>query len=231
MHLASIILQIPKIFYNFFRSGTTSCVVPGVMVLGKCANRLTSDGECAYDSSMKPVLVLMAPGFEEIELTAPVDILRRLEIPVVTAGVKSRQVEGAHGMVMNAEMLMVDAVADDYSGIILPGGPASWLLRDTPGVLSLVRAMQKEDKLVAAICAAPIALEAAGVLAGRRCTCYPGVEGDLKSAAEVVGEPAVTDGLLVTGRGPGAALEFGFALGVALGKAEQVAALRVAMCV
>ena len=184
-----------------------------------------------YDASMKPVLVLMAPGFEEIELVAPVDILRRLEIPVVTAGVKGRYVEGAHGMVMSAEMLLVDVDEADYSGIILPGGPASWLLRDTPAVLALVRAMHKAGKLVAAICAAPIALEAAGVLAERRCTCYPGVEGDLKSAAEVVAEPAVTDGLLVTGRGPGAALEFGFALGVALGKDEQVAALRDSMCV
>ena len=195
------------------------------------ASYLTKGTQCGYDASMKPVLVLMAPGFEEIELTAPVDILRRLEIPVVTAGLKSRSVEGAHGMTMQAEMLMVDVNADDYSGIILPGGPASWLLRDTPGVLSLVRAMHGAEKLVAAICAAPIALEAAGVLNGRRVTCYPGVEGDLKSAAEIVAEAAVTDGLLVTGRGPGAALEFGFALGCALGKAEQVEALRVAMCV
>lgn len=184
-----------------------------------------------YDAGMKPMLVLMAPGFEEIELTAPVDILRRLDIPVTTAGVKGRAVEGAHGMVMQADMLLVDVKAEDYDGIILPGGPASWLLRDTPAVLALVREMNAAGKLVAAICAAPIALEAAGVLQGRRCTCYPGVEGDLKSAAEVVAEPAVTDGLLVTGRGPGAALEFGFALGVALGKEEQVAALRVGMCV
>ena len=180
---------------------------------------------------MKPLLVLMAPGFEEIELTAPIDILRRLEIPVVTAGLKGREVEGAHGMVVKAEKLVVDVNPVDYDGIILPGGPASWLLRDTPAVLSLVRSMHQEGKLVAAICAAPIALEAAGVLNGRRVTCYPGVEGDLKSAAEVVAEPAVTDGKLVTGRGPGAALEFGFALGAALGKAEQVAQLRVAMCV
>ena len=180
---------------------------------------------------MKPILVLMAPGFEEIELTAPIDILRRLEIPVVTAGVKGRYVEGAHGMVMAADMLMVDVEAGDYDGIILPGGQASWLLRDTPGVLSLVRAMHKAGKLVAAICAAPIALEAAGVLSGRQVTCYPGVEGELKSAAQVLAQPTVVDGLLVTGRGPGAALEFGFALGTVLGKAEQVAELRVAMCV
>lgn len=198
------------------------------MLFSSC---LTSRGGGGYDGGMKPLLVLMAPGFEEIELTAPIDILRRLEIPVVTAGVQGRQVEGAHGITILAEKLMVDVEAADYDGIILPGGPASWLLRDTPAVLRLVREMQQEGKLVAAICAAPIALEAAGVLKERRATCYPGVEGDLKSAAEVCGEPAVTDGMLVTGRGPGAALEFGFAIGCALGKEEQVAALRKAMCV
>ena len=192
---------------------------------------MTNRHASGYDACMKPILVLMAPGFEEIELTAPIDILRRLEIPVVTAGVKGRYVEGAHGMVMAADMLMVDVEAGDYDGIILPGGQASWLLRDTPGVLSLVRAMHKAGKLVAAICAAPIALEAAGVLSGRQVTCYPGVEGELKSAAQVLAQPTVVDGLLVTGRGPGAALEFGFALGTVLGKAEQVAELRVAMCV
>ena len=192
---------------------------------------MTNRAASGYDVCMKPILVLMAPGFEEIELTAPIDILRRLEIPVVTAGVKGRYVEGAHGMVMAADMLMVDVEAGDYDGIILPGGQASWLLRDTPGVLSLVRAMHKAEKLVAAICAAPIALEAAGVLSGRQVTCYPGVESELKSAAQVLAQPTVVDGLLVTGRGPGAALEFGFALGTVLGKAEQVAELRVAMCV
>ena len=180
---------------------------------------------------MKPILVFLPPGVDEIEFSAPVDILRRLDVPVITAGVQGRQVEGAHGITMKADMLMVDVEEDKFDGIILPGGAASWLLRDTPGVLKLVRSMNAAGKLVAAICAAPIALEAAGVLAGRRCTCYPGVEGELKSAAEVVAEPAVTDGQLVTGRGPGAALEFGFALGAALGKAEQVSALRAAMCV
>lgn len=194
-------------------------------------NGLTNGVSGRYDAGMKPILVLMAPGFEEIELVAPIDILRRLEIPVVTAGVQGRSVEGAHGVVMQAEMLMVDVNTADYDGIILPGGPASWLLRDTPAVLGLVREMHAAGKLVAAICAAPIALEAAGVLKGRRCTCYPGVAGELKSAAEVLAEPAVTDGQLVTGRGPGAALEFGFALGIALGKAEQVSSLRKAMCV
>lgn len=178
---------------------------------------------------MKPLLVLLAPGFEEIEFSAPVDILRRLDVPVITAGVKGRLVEGAHGISMRSDMLLVDVEAEDFDGVILPGGAASWLLRDTPAVLKLVRAMHKAEKLVAAICAAPIALEAAGVLAERKVTCYPAeaVTNDIKSAT-LCDEPAVTDGNIITGRGPGAALEFGFALGAYLGK--DVDSLRKEMC-
>ncbi len=182
---------------------------------------------------MEPVLVLMAPGFEEIELSAPVDILRRLEIPVVLAGVAGRRAEGAHGLVMEADMLLVDVDAAHYSGVILPGGPASWTLRDTPAVLKLTRDMAAAGKLVAAICAAPIALEKAGLLKGRNITCYPAkaVTDDIVSAASISDKPAVTDGNIVTGRGPGAALEFGFEIGNYLGKSKQVAALRQEMCV
>ncbi|MDO5465373.1 MAG: DJ-1/PfpI family protein [Akkermansia sp.] len=175
---------------------------------------------------MKAILVLLAPGFEEIEFTAPVDILRRLGISVVTAGVQGREVEGAHGITMQADTLLSEVKGGDYAGIVLPGGAASWLLRDTPAVLQLVSEMNAEGKMVAAICAAPIALEAAGVLSGRRITCYPAeaVVADIPSAAEITTEPTVTDGNIITGRGPGAALEFGFALGAYLGK--DVASLR-----
>ena len=178
---------------------------------------------------MKPLIVLLAPGFEEIEFSAPVDILRRLEVPVTTAGVKGRMVEGAHGIVMQADMLLVDVDAQDYDGVILPGGAASWLLRDTPAVLKLVREMNAAGELVAAICAAPIALEAAGVLKGKTVTCYPAeaVTKDITSAT-IKESPAVTDGNIITGRGPGAALEFGFALGAYFGK--DVATLRKEMC-
>lgn len=178
---------------------------------------------------MKPILVLLAPGFEEIEFSAPVDILRRLDIPVITAGVQGRQVEGAHGITMKADMLMVDVEEDKFDGIILPGGAASWLLRDTPGVLKLVRQMNTAGKLVAAICAAPIALEAAGVLKEKKVTCYPAdaVTQDIKSAT-LCDCPTVTDGNIITGRGPGAALEFGFALGAYFDK--DVESLRKEMC-
>ncbi len=182
---------------------------------------------------MEPVLVLMAPGFEEVELTAPVDILRRLGIPVTTAGVKGRQVEGAHGMVMQADMLLVDVEPERFGGVILPGGAAAWLLRDTPAVLKLVKAMHAANKLVGAICAAPIVLEAADILKGRHVTCYPAKEVTeaLVSAVDIAESPTVTDGLIVTGRGPGAAFAFGFALAAALGMGSQAEALRREMCI
>ncbi|MCH5285582.1 MAG: DJ-1/PfpI family protein [Akkermansiaceae bacterium] len=180
----------------------------------------------------QPVIVLVAPGFEEVELVAPVDILRRLGIEVVLAGVSGLTVEGAHGICVRADMLLVDVEPEKYCGVILPGGQAAWTLRDTPAALALVREMHSAEKLVAAICAAPIVLEAAGVLSGRRVTSYPapGVRDELTSVKCISEEQAVTDGHIITGRGPGAALDFGFALGAYLGCESRIAALKEEMC-
>lgn len=183
-----------------------------------------------YMESMNPVLVIVAPNFEELELTAPVDIMRRLGIPVVLAGLNALEVTGAHGITLKADMLMADVKPADYSGIVLPGGPASWTLRDTPAVLELVREMHAAGKLVGAICAAPLALEAAGVISGRRVTCWPGVASELTSPAEVTSCATETDGNIVTGRGPGAAMEFGFALASYCGLAAEVAEERAGFC-
>ncbi len=181
---------------------------------------------------MKSLLVLMAPGFEEIELTAPVDILRRLGVQITLVGVESLHVEGAHGMMMQADMLLVDVDDRLYDGVILPGGQASWVLRDTPAVLRLVEAMDHAKKLVAAICAAPIALEAAGVIAGKRVCCYPAeaVTSALQSVASIEDAPVVQDGHVITGRGPGAAFDFAFALGEYCCDQSAVAAMREEMC-
>lgn len=174
----------------------------------------------------------MAPGFEEVELTAPVDILRRLGISVHLAGVEGLTVKGAHGLTVRSDMLLVDVDAEAYRGIILPGGAASWALRETPAVLALVREMHRDGKLVAAICAAPIVLEAAGVLADRSITCYPAadVRADVASAKETLESQVVVDGNIITGRGPAAALDFGYALGAYLGCEQAVPKLKEDMC-
>lgn len=182
---------------------------------------------------MKSILVLMAPGFEEIELTAPVDILRRLGFSVLTAGLLVQRVEGAHGMVMEADALLQDVCAEKFDALVIPGGKASWLLRDTPAVLDLVRHMHAEKKLIAAICAAPLVLEAAGIAQGLTISCYPSdaVRKDLKSVAKISDAPTSTCGNIVTARGAGAALEFGLAIAHSLGKPQEATAMRQEMCI
>lgn len=177
------------------------------------------------------ILVLMAPGFEEVEFCTPVDILRRLNIPVVTASVGEREVKSARGISMRADILLHDVDESEVGGIILPGGAGSWVLRDTPEALRLVRMVHEKGGLVAAICAAPIALRAAGVLNGKRVTAYPADEviAAVSEVATVTHAPVERDGHIITGRGPGAAFEFGFAIASYLGFGKQVETLRKEM--
>lgn len=177
------------------------------------------------------ILVLMAPGFEEVEFCTPIDILRRLNLPVVTASVGAREVKSARGISMRADILLHDVDASEIGSIILPGGAGAWVLRDTPEVLRLVRMVHEKNGLVAAICAAPIALRAAGVLDGKRATAYPADEiiAAVSEVATITHAPVERDGNIITGRGPGAAFEFGFAIGAYFGMGRQVETLRKEM--
>ena len=177
------------------------------------------------------ILVVAARGFEEIELTAPVDILRRLGVRVCVAGVGTREVEGAHGLRLTADCFVDDAKEEQWDGIFIPGGPAAWDIKQHATVLQLIQSLHAEGKLVAAICAAPMVLAAAGVVDGRRITCYPAPD-VLKAveSAQVEGKQTVTDGNLITGRGPAAAFDFGYALGEYLAGEERTALLKREMC-
>lgn len=107
---------------------------------------------------MKKVAILAAPGFEEIELMAPLDILRRLNMDVVLAGVQSDKVVSTHEVTVSTDTMLDKLHADKLDALILPGGAGSWVLRDTPEVIHLVKKMHEAGKLVAAICAAPKAI-------------------------------------------------------------------------
>lgn len=183
----------------------------------------------------RKVLFILAPGFEEIELTAPVDILRRLGVEVCLASVGESPVRGAHGLSILPDATLRDVSAKDYDGVVLPGGPASWDLCRNEDVLQLLRDMEaaRPKKLIAAICAAPMVLAKAGVLhAGQRVTCYPAkdVVEAVSSVATSVQNPVVVEPHLVTAMGPACALEFGYALGTVLAGEEQVRVLRREMC-
>ena len=166
---------------------------------------------------MKKVLVFLADGFEEIEALTPVDYLRRAgaEVTVAATGKAQRQTEGAHGISVTADITL-DAWLDANAGafpdaVVVPGGmPGASNIASCSKALSIINAMQKEEKLVCAICASPaIVLSKTDALNGKKWTCYPGMQDNAKAQLSGYTDKAfVKDGNLITGRGPGAAEEF-----------------------
>jgi protein deglycase len=163
------------------------------------------------------VLVPLAPGFEEIEAVTIVDLLRRAEVEVVTAGLAARRVTGNHGITIEADTLLDDALQHepwDWDMVALPGGlpGADHLARDRR-VLDTLRAAAERGACTAAICAAPGVLAAAGLLEHRAATSFPGaLDGSRISGLTLLDAPVVRDGSIITSRGPGTALDFGLAL-------------------
>lgn len=159
---------------------------------------------------MPKAILLLAEGFEEIEAVTVLDVLRRAGVLVTAAALTGLHVKGAHEIVVQADVSLDDVEGNDFDALILPGGqPGSTNLQRDPRVLSLVRRFVAKNKLTAAICAAPIVLESAGVLAGRRATSYPGNE---LPSARFEQSAVVEDGSIVTSRGPGTAIDFALAL-------------------
>ncbi|MBQ3635082.1 MAG: DJ-1/PfpI family protein [Bacteroidales bacterium] len=163
---------------------------------------------------MKKAIILLADGFEEVEALGPRDVLRRggVEVKLISIG-EEYFVESSHGVTVVADLLLTEGVGD-FDLLMLPGGmPGSKSLRDSEAVIELVKKAGAEGKVVSAICAAPIALAKAGVLNGRRATCFPGFEAEISAGgATHTGERVTVDGKVITGIGAGAALEFGVAL-------------------
>ena len=161
---------------------------------------------------MTRILVLLADGTEEMEFVITVDLLRRANFEVVTAGIKSESVVASRRVKLVADTVLAKVQLDDYDGIVVPGGGAGVeaMAKDVR-VLEAVRHFHRHNKLVAAICAGPVVLHQAGILEGKRYTCYPGVE---KMIADVPrqDERVVRDGNFVTSQGPGTAFLFALAI-------------------
>jgi len=161
---------------------------------------------------VKRVLVPLAEGFEELEAVTIIDILRRAGIDVVVASLGASPVTGAHGIRLAADTPFAALAEQDFDMLALPGGmPGADHLKKDPLITDLVRRMHEKGRAVAAICAAPMVLEAAGVLDGRRATSYPGFLADT-GKARIVGDAVVVDGGVITSRGPGTALDFALTL-------------------
>ena len=171
---------------------------------------------------MKKAALLLAPGFEEIEALTVVDVLRRAGLVCDMIGF-AESVTGSHAITVQADQVWKGRL-DDYDMVILPGGmPGSANLRDDDRLMQLLQDFQQADKFIAAICAAPSALDRAGVLTGKYFTCYDGARDNIKNGTYRK-ETVLVDGKLITSRGPSTALAFAYELVRQLGgDADQLA--------
>lgn len=173
---------------------------------------------------MSKALVLLAPGFEEIEASSIVDILRRCGVEVTTAGLNPNVIEGAHGIKVIPDKFIEGVRAKDFDALVCPGGSPGYVnLRRDRRVIELVRKASDAGKIVAAICGGPAVLSDAGALRGKKCTIYPGLEGELIKGGGKPGKGLVVrDGKLITSKGPATAIAFALELARALTSEETV---------
>lgn len=162
---------------------------------------------------MSKAAVFFGTGYEEIEALTVVDILRRAGVDTVMVSItEEKNVAGSHNIKVEMDAMIEEV---DFAGldvIVLPGGmPGTKNLEACEELMKQVDAFVAQDKLVAAICAAPSILGHRGLLQGRKACSYPTFESHLEGA-EVLAQPAVIDGNIITGRGMGAAIPFGLAI-------------------
>ncbi|MBE6975160.1 MAG: DJ-1/PfpI family protein [Ruminococcaceae bacterium] len=159
------------------------------------------------------VYMLLGTGFEETEAIAPLDLLRRAGIEVMTVGINGKTVYGGHGIGVEADIEIGELDLTALEMIILPGGLGGVAsARASQPALEALRFAWENNKFVAAICAGPTVLADLGITDGRRATCYPGCEEGMGAAHMVPGAAAVRDGNLITGTSAGCAIDFGLQL-------------------
>ncbi len=170
---------------------------------------------------MKKVLIPLAPGFEEIEALAVVDILRRAGIEVVLAGTADNPIEGRNRIKVLADASLDSVKGEDFDMIVLPGGAVGTEnLKKDVRVKEIIERLYKKGRFITAICAAPTVLSAIGITEGKTVTSHPTVRAKLQKE-KLSDDRVVVDGNIITSQGPGTAIEFAFKLiEVLLGKGK-----------
>ena len=172
------------------------------------------------------VYMLLGTGFEETEAIAPLDLLRRAGVDVLTVGVTGKTVFGSHKIGVEADITIDQMDLTDLEMIILPGGLGGVAsARASQPALDALRFAWENGKFVAAICAGPTVLADLGITDGKNATCYPGCEGGMGSANMIPDVACVRDGNLITGTSAGCAVTFGLALVEALKDKETADAI------
>lgn len=179
---------------------------------------------------MKKVLVMLADGFEEIEAISVVDILRRANIVCDMCSINKEFVKGTHGIIVKSDCNIDDIDYNEYDAIVLPGGLLGATNLNDNRVKYFVQELDKANRLICAICAAPETLETFGVLKGKQCTSYPGF---IKNKEDVIykEDTVVKDKNIITSRGPATAIEFALELVKELGLVKEFNELKESMLV
>lgn len=175
---------------------------------------------------MKKAVMLFAEGFEEVEALMTADLLMRGGVQVQLVSITEEMtVTGSHGIRTGMDTTIDKVDLKEQDAVIIPGGmPGTINLGESDAVAEVLKEMNRQGKLVGAICAAPSVLGKCGILEGKKATCYPGYE-EKMTGAEFVNEMVVVDGNVVTSRGLGTSMEFGFGileLLISKEKAEEV---------
>lgn len=178
---------------------------------------------------MKNVLVPLAEGFEEIEASCIIDVLRRAGMTVVTAGVPASMIKGAHNITFIADKRIEEIKGDVYDAIVLIGGYPGYInLGKSQSVMDIVKKFETDNKIIGAICGAPALLAKMGMLDNRRATIYPGMEKQLPKPRD---GSVIVDANVVTSRGPGTAIEFSLKLvEMMIGKYKADEVKRILVC-
>ncbi len=165
------------------------------------------------ETTLPRVLVILAEGAEEAETVIIVDVLRRANIETVLAGLN-----GDAPVLLSRKMRIVPDIAltsvtGSFDIIVLPGGAeGARRLAQSELVGERLRKQAGEGKLVAAICAGPLAFISHQVFAGKSMTCHPSVASRIAMYGKLVQQPLVEDGNLITSQGPGTAFLFALTL-------------------
>ena len=159
------------------------------------------------------IYCFLADGFEEVEALSPVDMLIRAEKEVKLVGVGSQYITGSHNITVKADITDDEITLDgSLEAVILPGGmPGTLNLENNTNVQKAIDYCAENGIYLCAICAAPSILGHLGILDGKKATCFPGFEKELKGA-DYTGTHTVTDGNVITAKGAGCAIEFGHAI-------------------
>ena len=151
----------------------------------------------------KRLVILVEDMYEDLELWYPYYRLLEAGAQVVMVGPEARTYDSKHGYPARAEIAAAEASADEYDGVVIPGGFAPDRLRRYAAVLDLVRGLFEQGKVVAAICHAAWVPISAGIMGSKRATCVDAIKDDLINAgATYLDEPVVVDGSIITSRTP-----------------------------